>query len=132
MDSMDNQLMFVGSILRRIAAMLMLLQIWTCNNSATAVTVPIDNIGGLPGMAMSNSSSTGVTLSNGKLRLDSTKANFVYALFPYIPFNRSEPSMGSFNTYFNFSNASSAGALGFIAINPDSDTMNLEDRLLAI
>ena len=112
--------------------MLMLsLQMWSYNNSA-AVTVPIDNTGGLPSQMMSNSSGTGISLSNGNLRLDSTKASYVYALFPYIPFNTSEPSMGSFNTYFNFTNSSSAGALGFITIDPDSDTMKLEDRLLAI
>ena len=129
MDSM-YELMII-SRWRRIVAMMMLLQMWPYNNSA-AVTVHIDSIGGLPSQIMSNSSSNGVTLSNLKLTLNSTKANFVYALFTYIPFNSSEPSMGSFNTYFNFSNASSAGALGFIAINPNSDILKLEDRLLAI
>ena len=133
MESMDDQLMFVSSILRRSVAVILILLhlIWPCNNSASAELYN-ENSGGFPSVVMSNSSSTGVSLSNGKLHLDSTNANFVYALFPYIPFNSSEPSMGSFNTLFNFTNVSSVGALGIITINPNSDIMKLEDRLLAI
>ena len=40
--------------------------------------------------------------------------------------------MGSFHTFFDFKRNSSIGALGFIAIDPNSNKTKLEDRLLSI
>ena len=119
-------------MIRLLVLSMIVMQMWAIKSAAE--TGP-----SFPGMDISNSSTTGVSLSGnrwsqseGKLTLNSTGANLVYALFPYNPSNTSEPSMGSFITYFSFKRNSSIGAIGFIAIDPDSNKTKLEDRLLSI
>ena len=123
--------------------MLILLQIWhtTASESYTLMPPDHESWGGLPSPGnMSNASSTRVSLSNGKLMLDSANADFVYGLFPYNPFNASDPNMGSFRTTFNFTTKTASGALGFIIIDPDlepttgsnSSKKKLEDRFVTI
>ena len=105
-----------------VVILLIILQIWHIPASESYTSMPPDHksLGGLPSPGnMANASSTGVSLSNGKLMLDSANADFVYGLFPYNAFNTSNPNMGSFDTAFNFTTKTSSGALGFIIIDPD-------------
>ena len=118
MNSMD----VFGNI--AVVILLILMQIWHITASESYSLKPPDHEswGGLPSPGnMSNASSTGVSLSNGKLTLDSANADFVYGLFTYNTFNSSDPNMGSFDTTFNFTTKTPSGALGFIIIDPDSE-----------
>ena len=120
MHSMDEFRVMSQSI---ALVMLMLHISYIISSESSSISIPnVITSGGLPSNAnMSNASSTGVSLLNGKLTLDSTHTDFVYGLFPYNAFNTSNPNMGSFDTAFNFTTKTSSGALGFIIIDPDSE-----------
>ena len=106
-----------------LVILLIILQIWHIPASESYTSMPPDHksLGGLPSPGnMANASSTGVSLSNGKLTLDIRNTNFVYGLFPYNTFNSSDPNMGSFDTTFNFTTNALSDTFGFIIIDPDS------------
>ena len=136
MYSMDE--FYVMTRILAFVSVILILQIGNVTASSGSHDL---SLGGLPSPGnMSNASSTRVSLSNGKLMLDSANADFVYGLFPYNPFNASDPNMGSFRTTFNFTTKTASGALGFIIIDPDlepttgsnSSKKKLEDRFVTI